>query len=319
MSIALATYNGERYLQEQLDSFRRQTRLPDEVVVCDDNSSDDTMKVLNSFAKHAPFPVNIYCNAENLGYSKNFERAISLCSGDIIFLSDQDDVWFPEKIETTLNIFQSADHPYVVINDAEITDGDIKPVGLTLLYQLHSAGFSQDSFIYGCCTAFRTDLRPFVIPIPHEYVAHDTWIHQIGLALNCRKVYAQPLQYYRRHSDNTSQWFLNKTKQVTKFDLIQHYGPGDSRTACIQRLARLARLSERLAHQGLNVEEFWDGDLGLSKVMDGIQKEQDAVRRRLALLERNRLHRLLPAWSMLRDGDYRYFSGWMSFIKDLIR
>ena len=96
-SIALATYNGERYLQEQLNSFLHQTRLPDEIIACDDCSTDRTMDILESFAISALFAVYIYRNAINLGYTKNFERAISLCSGDVIFLSDQDDVWFPKR------------------------------------------------------------------------------------------------------------------------------------------------------------------------------------------------------------------------------
>ncbi|TDA64547.1 MAG: glycosyltransferase family 2 protein [Clostridia bacterium] len=318
VSIALATYNGERYLQEQLDSFMRQTRLPDEVVVCDDGSTDDTLNILNSFIGLAPFSVRVYRNAEKLGYSKNFERAINLCSGDVVFLCDQDDVWFPEKLKTVLNIFQSVDRPYVVINDAEITDGGLNPVGLTVLGQIRSTGLSTDSFISGCCTAFRTELRPLIIPIPQARLGHDLWIHQIGIALNKRVLVHQPLQYYRRHGENTSQWFTNRTTRATKFDLMRYYGSGDSHVACTQRLALLSMLSERLAHRWLEVKDSLDEDLELNKVLGVIQREQKAVRRRLALLERNRLLRLLPAWSMLRRGDYRYFSGWMSFVKDLI-
>src|SRR5947208_26587 len=93
ISIAMCTYNGAAHVEEQLRSFSGQTRLPDEVVVCDDRSSDDTMLLLEPFSRTAPYPLRIHRNDENLRSTKNFERAVSLCSGDILALSDQDDVW----------------------------------------------------------------------------------------------------------------------------------------------------------------------------------------------------------------------------------
>ena len=90
VSIALCTYNGSEFLGEQLASFLTQTRLPDEIVVCDDCSLDSTVQILDDFAAHAPFPVRIYRNEKNLRSTKNFEQAIDLCEGDIILLADQE-------------------------------------------------------------------------------------------------------------------------------------------------------------------------------------------------------------------------------------
>src|SRR5215207_2518174 len=98
ISIALCTYNGEQYLQQQLDSFVAQSRPPDELVVCDDRSTDRTVPIVEDFAKRAPFRVELVINETNLGSTRNFEKAIGLCTGDIIFLADQDDVWLPEKL-----------------------------------------------------------------------------------------------------------------------------------------------------------------------------------------------------------------------------
>ena len=98
ISIALCTYNGEKFLREQLDSFSVQTRLPDEVVVGDDCSTDRTVEILEEWAKTAPFRVEIVRNPQNLGYEKNFEQTMLRCTGDVIFPSDQDDVWLPEKL-----------------------------------------------------------------------------------------------------------------------------------------------------------------------------------------------------------------------------
>jgi len=98
VSVALCTYNGAAYLGEQLDSIVAQSRPPDELVVCDDGSTDGTVGLLQAFVPEAPFPVRLYRNERNRGFAKNFERAISLCTGDFIALSDQDDVWKPEKL-----------------------------------------------------------------------------------------------------------------------------------------------------------------------------------------------------------------------------
>src|SRR5882762_9087557 len=98
ISIAMCTYNGARYLREQLDSIAAQTRPPSELIVCDDNSLDETREIVAGFAASAPFPVRLGVNEQNLGSIRNFERAIKLCEGDLIALSDQDDVWLPEKL-----------------------------------------------------------------------------------------------------------------------------------------------------------------------------------------------------------------------------
>src|SRR4051812_29809463 len=100
VSVAMATYNGAEFIRDQLRSLALQKRLPDELVVSDDGSTDDTVDILEAFAETAPFPVRISVNRENLGFTRNFERAILGCGGDIIYICDQDDVWFPNKIQS---------------------------------------------------------------------------------------------------------------------------------------------------------------------------------------------------------------------------
>src|SRR5215208_90703 len=97
--VAMCTYNGAQFVAEQLDSIAAQTRRPDELVVCDDGSDDATPEIIREFAHRASFPLRFYVNETNLGSTRNFERAISLCEGDFIALADQDDVWLPEKLE----------------------------------------------------------------------------------------------------------------------------------------------------------------------------------------------------------------------------
>src|SRR5688572_3171861 len=98
LSVALCSYNGARFIHDQLSSIARQSRLPDELVICDDRSSDNTIAIIEKFAVDAPFPVRSHVNPTNLGSTKNFELAISRCCGDFIALSDQDDIWHQDKL-----------------------------------------------------------------------------------------------------------------------------------------------------------------------------------------------------------------------------
>jgi glycosyltransferase involved in cell wall biosynthesis len=109
ISIAMATYNGEAFIRQQLDSFSRQTLLPSELIVCDDGSTDATVSIVSDFSRSAPFPVKIFNNPARLGYTANFLQAARMCEGDLIAFSDQDDEWFPRKLERVLRASQGAD------------------------------------------------------------------------------------------------------------------------------------------------------------------------------------------------------------------
>jgi glycosyltransferase involved in cell wall biosynthesis len=129
VSIAMAVYNGERFIQEQLDSFLRQIRLPDELVVSDNASTDRTVEIVREFSECAPFRVRLFINNHNLGVAKNFERAIEESSGDLIFLSDCDDVWYPEKVVVMEQLLAKNQHIAIALCDADIVDEALHPSG----------------------------------------------------------------------------------------------------------------------------------------------------------------------------------------------
>jgi glycosyltransferase involved in cell wall biosynthesis len=180
ISVALYTYNGELYLWDQLESIFKQTRLPDKIIVCDDCSTDSTLKILEDFCKKYSVPLKIYINERTLGVSKNFEKAISLCSGDIIFLSDQDDVWLPEKIEKVIEVFDNNKDCSYVFSDAQIVDESLHPSGYTIWKSISFDRFQRKKFmrgqqlevllkhnvVTGATMAFRSHIREFVLPIP---------------------------------------------------------------------------------------------------------------------------------------------------------
>src|SRR5260221_14241396 len=128
VSIAMATYNGQKYIQRQLDSLAAQTRIPDELVICDDGSEDDTIAIVESFARSAPFPVKIHRNDVRLGYRANFMRAAGLCRSDLIAFSDQDDYWRPNKIEASLQPFCDPE-VILVYHNADVVAADGSKIG----------------------------------------------------------------------------------------------------------------------------------------------------------------------------------------------
>ena len=220
VSIAMATYNGSKYIREQLDSFLSQTKLPDELVITDDCSTDDTVQIIKDFAMHSPFPVFISVNKKNLGYAGNFNAALEKTTGDLIFLSDQDDVWFPEKLEYITNIAEKNSEILIIMNDTVLTDELLNEVGLSKLQQIESAGMTIESFVMGCCCAIRRELLNICLPIPAGFKAHDNWLVEFADSLNSRKIENKVLQYYRRHESNESQFIANRTVKISRKDVL---------------------------------------------------------------------------------------------------
>jgi glycosyltransferase involved in cell wall biosynthesis len=215
ISVALCTYNGAEFLAEQLESLAAQRVLPDELVVCDDASPDGTVAILRDFASSAAFPVRIHVNPHNLGYVRNFEQAISLCTGELIALCDQDDVWHPEKLARSARLLADLPEIGLVCTDAEVVGRNLEPLGLRMSQMLGFGAAEQASvargsalevlvrinFVTGAATMFRSGLRAAVLPIPDGWV-HDGWI-ALMISLRARVAFIDaPLLAYRQHGTN---------------------------------------------------------------------------------------------------------------------
>ena len=120
----MCTYNGAQFLQKQLDTFASQTYPPYELIVCDDGSTDATLALTESFARKVPFPVRIFKNERNLGSTRNFEKAIGICDGDLVALSDQDDEWYPDKLARMHRLFEELPEALAAFSNADIIDDD---------------------------------------------------------------------------------------------------------------------------------------------------------------------------------------------------
>ena len=185
ISVALCTYNGASFIRDQLESIMNQTLKPDEIVICDDCSHDDTVKIIKETFALYDGKWELVCNPENLGYKKNFEKAIRLCHGDIIYLSDQDDVWHPKKIELMQNIFLNHPDVQMVFHDAEIVDENLnilKPSFWEVL-RFHYQDFIEENYsrlldsnvVQGAACAFRKKVYQISQPFP-IHVIHDQWL-----------------------------------------------------------------------------------------------------------------------------------------------
>ena len=215
ISIALCTFNGERYLDNLLDSLRKQTILPNELVIYDDGSFDSTIELLHTFQSSAPFNVSIIINSEHLGVTHNFEAALSACNGEYIALCDQDDVWEPDKLERLLNLVKKMETepdngPYFAHSDLELTDSKLNKTGLSFLEhqdlkppekQQYKILIAQN-YIPGCSTLFSRDLLEYALPIPETAVMHDWWLALI--ASMAGKIGYEPSRtvLYRQHDAN---------------------------------------------------------------------------------------------------------------------
>ncbi len=216
ISIALCTYNGEKFLQEQLASIAAQSLRPDELVVCDDLSNDNTIAILSEFKTWAQFAVHIHRNENNLGPVKNFEKAISLCRGDYIFLCDQDDVWLPNKIELSLQKMAQmeaaygADAPLILHTDARVVDAKLNLIAESL-WHFQKSNPAKGKILNrlllqntatGCTILLNEALKKKALPIAEDAMMHDWWLALVAVTFGHLECLHEPLILYRQHGGN---------------------------------------------------------------------------------------------------------------------
>jgi glycosyltransferase involved in cell wall biosynthesis len=217
-SIALATYQGERFLSQQLDSFMGQTRLPDELCISDDGSTDGTAEVIKAFASAAPFPVKLLFNPNRGGVNKNFEHAVTHCTGDVILFSDQDDFWLPQHIEQLVVPMEGNAGIVAVASDSEYVDENLQLVGCT---QAQSDRFPawlraattrlprnqlklvlRQNIHSGHGMAFRQTLLPLLTPFTSTFM-YDEWVLILAAAAGYITYAPGPLTLHRQHQQQT--------------------------------------------------------------------------------------------------------------------
>jgi glycosyltransferase involved in cell wall biosynthesis len=319
-SIAMCTYNGSRYVREQLRSIAAQDHLPYEMIVCDDGSADNTVPLLMEFASQAPFPVHVQVNEERLGPAGNFEKAIGFCQGDIIALADQDDVWKPHKLGTLLEVFERHPNAVYAFSDAEVIDGEGKALGVSLwdafnirkeVNRFETRGqlevLLKRNLVTGAALAFRASLCSTLLPIPSDWM-HDYWIALLGSSFSQGVPIREPLIMYRRHDKQVcfrkktlGQWYLQMIRES-----LSTGGEDLSK-----KEERFWQLQERVASGSLSIH-------CPRECLELVRQKATHLARRAQLRSSRGLPRIVGVLAEAATGRYRRFSpSWHSIARDL--
>lgn len=327
VSVALCTYQGAQFLTEQLESIAAQTRLPDEVVVCDDGSTDATLDIVARFVQDAPFPVVVHQGLDRpLGPARNFERALRAARGDLIVLCDQDDIWHGSRIERSVQLLGDNPEAAAVFSDADLIDAEGRPIGETLWDALGISGTLEHRFVHGTAAervallwlgnlvtgatlTIRASHLDRLLPVADGWL-HDYWFAMVLSSFTDMIMWPEPLCCYRLHPG-------------------QHTGIGVVRTTrggykYLFEVKRRARKNERALFRaqadGLTqvLDRICDLDPGPG-VVEVLSGRRDHFAARASLAEdRRRLRLRLVAQELVSGRYHRYSSGVFGASKDIL-
>ncbi len=325
ISVAMAVYNGADFLPEQLGSIAAQVLPISELVICDDCSTDNSLEIIEAFAKTVNFDVKVFRNTENKGYAKAFTRALQETTQDYVFLCDQDDVWFPEKTQVVIDEFKANPKAQLIAHNAMCTDANLKPLNKTLFEFDSIRGLVYGSAIHGFATASTRDFLNYVLPIPYSYT-HDRWLALAGNELKVRHQLDKILCYYRRHEGavsfdtigkKESLWQIAKKKVAKNLKAfkekrtIQNFKLFHHKTTAILNMIKKIKTTNPLPH--------WC-DIA---VLDALESEatikEEAFQARKACIQKTGLNRLRAVLNAYKVGHYKHFKTWQTALDDLFR
>lgn len=212
ISVCLATFNSEKYIIEQINSILPQLSKEDEIVISDDGSSDDTISIIQDLHDER---IIITHNHGEHGYTPNFENALAHSKGEYLFLSDHDDVWFPNKVEVCIKELQKNDF---VVSDAKVTSSNLEVIEDSyfhkrVVYRNWLGNLYKFGYL-GCCMAMKRNVVEKALPFPKDYIkcTHDNWLFIVAKTFFHVKIVNEPLIYYRRHDTTTSAGGENEHK-----------------------------------------------------------------------------------------------------------
>lgn len=198
ISVCMAVYNGEKFIRQQIESVLSELQINDELVICDDLSTDETAKIVGEFSTDGR--VKFSRNSHKLGVVKNFECALKKAQGEYIFLCDQDDIWLAGKVEACVS---GLNNHLLVITDCIVVNEELETLSPSF-FKLRNSGEGVLKNIWkntylGCCMAFRRDLLSISLPIPQSIPMHDMWLGLLAQANGSVLFINSKLSLYRRH------------------------------------------------------------------------------------------------------------------------
>lgn len=230
ISVAMCTYNGEKYLAEQLDSILNQSYRNLEIIIVDDCSTDNTVSLLNDYASRDD-RIRVLQNESNLGFVRNFEKAINACSGNLVALADQDDIWFPDKLR---RLSEDIGDNWLIYSKVAVVDGDGVERNETFPRVNRLDGQCPLSLIMNNCVTghaclIRQELLEIAMPFISNMPYHDQWIAIVAASRGRLKAGDEVLSYYRKHNSNAV--LRSKTKRniskrehvISKFKAVSEF------------------------------------------------------------------------------------------------
>jgi glycosyltransferase involved in cell wall biosynthesis len=214
ISVCIATYNGELYIKEQLDSILYQLGAHDEIIISDDNSTDRTVAIIEALNEPR---ITLLKNNTFRSHVRNFENALKHAKGDYLFLADQDDIWLPDKIEKMLAQLTKYD---LVVSDARMVDANKNILEDSFFSFMDSRkGFFKNLYkntYLGCCMAFNRSILEISLPFPKDINMHDWWIGMISEIYGSVYFYNEKLILYRRHEETITSLSNKSTNSFLK-------------------------------------------------------------------------------------------------------
>ncbi|MET0830365.1 MAG: glycosyltransferase family 2 protein [Microbacterium sp.] len=318
VAVAICTYNGAAYVEEQLRSILSQSRQPTEIVVSDDGSSDNTVALVTGLLENSGVRHRILENATALGVSRNFEQAVLATTGDIVVLSDQDDIWNPQRLERACAEFEARPDLTLLFSDARMVDAAGAPLGYALFDALEISGADRRAIhtgsgfptllrrnvATGATMAFRRSLLEVATPFPIEWV-HDEWLAILAAAVGQVDLLEELLIDYRQHGANQ----IGAREPSLGHKIRRVLEPRGDRNRGLA--VRSGILASKLATLGGAVKP---ADLKAARGKLRIERMR-------ADLPANRIARVLPVLMEARSGDYARFTsqGSTEILRDLFQ
>ena len=320
----MCTFNGEKYVEAQINSILDQSRVPDEIVICDDGSTDNTINIIQKLSEVSVIPIRLFINKDTLGVTRNFESAILQCSGDVIFLSDQDDVWYKDKILKMTASFERDKNVGMVYCDAVVTDAELSPTGFSVFETRGKSrvelGMLREPYellykpnIKGCTMAVSGTYARLALPITEfsnkPVWSHDYWLAAILSAVSKVEVFEESLMFYRIHGGNASGLLqFGRSKSNVKYPRTKTGWRIELYKMFIERLNSLFNQNRSIVMPQIKI------------YLSVLEKELELLKERKSIFtEQNLWIRIIKVFRFLFSGKYFRFKSWFrQVVRDII-
>lgn len=316
----MAVYNGSKFLAEQVLSILKQSRCPDELIIVDDCSSDDSWQIIKELESQHPEIIHSSKNQSNIGYVGTFNIALSKTTGDLVFLSDQDDFWYSNKVEKVFRFCDSNPQYAVIQHDVDLVDENLRNSGFTFFGQIKSVNASIESAVLGCGMVVCKPFLQKCLPISSDFTAHDIWINEFAKQFNVKGILPLQLMAYRRHQANESGHVLFSQKKLSPMDIKLNYYlnifKGDKKSSLEARLIDRKLIQNRLVEWN-ETSEVEKRNL-IAMKLNTLQEEISSLEARVSVKKQRIGLKFIGFTQLALKGGYKNSLGIKSYLRDIL-